>query len=125
MRSPWNEILTPSYGASLIYVAYAYAGWNAAVYVSGEVINPQRVIPRALVHGTLLVILLYLTLNLVFLRTIPHEELRGTVEVGAVSAQYLFGPQGAVIMSALLMCAVGLHHQCDGACRTANNSSHR
>jgi APA family basic amino acid/polyamine antiporter len=98
----WREILTPAFGFSLIYVTYAYSGWNAAVYVAGEVRQPQRTLPAALVHGTLIVTVLYLLLNYVFLRTVPLPELAGRLEVGALSAVKIFGEAGGVLASAMI-----------------------
>ena len=66
-------VLGAPFALSLIYVSYAYSGWNAAAYVVDEVQRPQRTVPRALIHGTLAVTGLYLLLNLTFLRTIGSE----------------------------------------------------
>jgi APA family basic amino acid/polyamine antiporter len=95
-------VLSPAFGLSLIYVTYAYSGWNAAVYVAAEVRDPQRQVPRALILGTLTVTALYLALNLVFLRTVSLEALAGTVEVGASAAVHIFGIEGGRAMSAAL-----------------------
>jgi APA family basic amino acid/polyamine antiporter len=100
--SAWREVFSPAFAFSLIYVSYAYSGWNAAVYVAGEVRDPQRVIPVALFHGTLVVTVLYLLLNVVFLRTIPAASLAGTIEVGALSAEYIFGGPGGLYVSAMI-----------------------
>ncbi|MCU0835920.1 MAG: amino acid permease [Chromatiaceae bacterium] len=95
-------MVSAPFGLALIFVAYAYSGWNAAAYVVDEVRDPQRTVPRALVHGTLAVTALYLVLNLTFLRTTDLRELSGTVEVGALSARYLFGEGGGMLMSLAL-----------------------
>jgi len=97
-----DAVFSVPFALSLIYVSYAYSGWNAAAYVVDEVREPQRTVPRALVHGTVLVTVLYLLLNLSFLRTIGAEELAGTVEVGALSARNLFGPEGGDLLSLAL-----------------------
>jgi APA family basic amino acid/polyamine antiporter len=97
-----GAVLSTPFGLALIYVSYAYAGWNAAAYVVDEVQDPARTVPRALVQGTLLVAALYLLLNLAFLRTVPLDELRGTIEVGAVSARYVFGETGGDLLSLAL-----------------------
>jgi len=102
VEGAWQGIRSPSFAVSLIYVAYAYSGWNAAVYLAGEVREPQRTLPRSLLHGTLTVTGLYLLLNFVFLRTTPSAELPGTVEVGALSARWIFGAEGGALMSGLL-----------------------
>jgi APA family basic amino acid/polyamine antiporter len=95
-------VLSAPFGLSLIYVSYAYAGWNAAAYVAEEVRDPARTVPRALVRGTLTVAVLYLLLNLAFLRTIGLEDLAGTVEVGALSARTVFGDTGGMVFSLML-----------------------
>jgi len=106
--SPWptaetlDVVFSAPFAVSLVYVAYAYSGWNAAAYVADEVDDPQRVVPRALVGGTLVVTILYLLLNLVFLRTLDYAALAGTIEVGALSAHRIFGPIGGVLLSAAL-----------------------
>jgi APA family basic amino acid/polyamine antiporter len=98
----WREVLSPSFAFSLIYVSYAYSGWNAATYIISEVDVPQRAVPTALFHGTLIVVALYLLLNLVFLRTIPLEELAGKLEIGALSARYIFGDYGRLLASGMI-----------------------
>ena len=98
----WREIFSPAFAFSLIYVSYAYSGWNAATYITGEVREPQRTVPVALLHGTLVVTVLYLLLNFVFLRIIPAAELPGKLEIGALSAQYLFGDSGSQLVSAMI-----------------------
>ena len=90
------------FAVSLIYVAYAYSGWNAAAYVVDEVQDPHRAVPRALLLGTLIVTLLYLLLNLTFLRTVEYDALVGRVEVGALSAETIFGAVGGYLMSLVL-----------------------
>lgn len=97
-----GAVLSGPFALGLIYVSYAYSGWNAAAYVVDEVQRPQWTVPRALIHGTLAVTGLYLLLNLTFLRTIPAPRLSGTVEVGALSAQYILGPQGGALLSLAL-----------------------
>jgi len=98
----WHEVFSPAFAFSLIYVSYAYSGWNAATYMSGEVSDARRIVPVALCHGTLIVTALYLLLNLVFLRTIPAADLAGRLEIGALSAQYIFGPPGRLLASAMI-----------------------
>jgi len=97
-----DEILSPPFAISLIYVVFAYTGWNAIGYVAGEIRDPQRVIPRAVVGGVLLVALLYLLLHWVFLRTVSLSALRGTVEVGALSGTSILGPIGGRVMSGVI-----------------------
>lgn len=102
-----GAVLSPAFAVGLIYVSYAYSGWNAAAYVAGEVRDPGRQMPIALGTGTLLVTLLYLGLNVVFLGAAPAQEIAGAEErVGAVAATYAFGELGGRILSGLV--ALGL-----------------
>jgi APA family basic amino acid/polyamine antiporter len=79
------------FAISLIFVMYAYSGWNAATYVAEEIRGPERTLPRALVLGTVLVAALYLALNVAFLYALPLGSLKGVLRVGAVAATALFG----------------------------------
>ena len=83
-----------TFAVSLIYVSYAYAGWNAATYLSSELENPQKTLPWVLISGTLIVTTLYVLLNFVFLYTAPMEAMAGQVEVGFISAEAAFGDVG-------------------------------
>lgn len=92
-----------AFGTSLIFVMFCFAGWNAAAYVAGEMKNPQRDLPRSLLFGTALVLLLYLGLNAVYFYGAGVQELAGEVEVGLVSARSLFG-DGGVALVTLVLC---------------------
>jgi len=98
----WREALSPAFAVSLVYVSYAYTGWNAAGYVAGEVRDPRRTLPRALAAGAGLVTVLYVLLNYTFLRLVPLGDLAGVVEVGALAARRAFGPAGAAAASATI-----------------------
>lgn len=90
----------------LVYVSYAYSGWNAAAYIAGELRDPGRSLPRALALGTGLVTVLYLVLNATFLWSAPAQALSGQIEVAHVSALALFGARGARLLSSLVALAV-------------------
>jgi APA family basic amino acid/polyamine antiporter len=98
----WQQLLSPAFAISLIYVSYAYSGWNAAVYLAGEVEQPQRQLPRILLVGTAVVALLYLLLNYVFLRTTPLDTLSGQLEIGFLSANQIFGVAIGQLMGAVI-----------------------
>ena len=83
-----------AFAVSLIYVSYAYTGWNAATYLSSELERPQQTLPRILLTGTLVVTLLYVALNYVFLKVAPVDAMVGQVEVGYIAAQSAFGYAG-------------------------------
>jgi APA family basic amino acid/polyamine antiporter len=89
-------------GVALVIVSYSYQGWNAAVYVGGEVAQPKRNLPRALVLGTVLVTVLYLGLNAVFVLGAPASLLAGKVDVGRIAALVLGGPRLAKLVSGLI-----------------------
>lgn len=95
-------LLSSAFAISLIYVNYAYTGWNAATYIAGEIENPARSLPLVLIGGTAIVILLYLALNAVFLYAVPMAELEGRIEVGVIVAQATFGTGGALVMGGVL-----------------------
>jgi len=90
------------FAVSLIYVSYAYTGWNAATYLSSELENPQRTLPGILLTGTLTVTLLYVALNFIFLYAAPMDELRGEVEVGLIAAKAAFGEIGGRLTGLVL-----------------------
>lgn len=98
-----GALLTSSaFAVSLIYVNYAYTGWNAATYITGEIDNPGRSVPIVLIAGTSVVILLYLALNATFLYAVPMELLEGKLEIGVIVAQETFGQTGALMMGGVL-----------------------
>ena len=98
----WNDVFSKGFAISLIYVTYAYSGWNAAAYITGELHNPQRNLPRALFTGTLLVMVIYSLLNFVFLYSVPVSELKGVLEVGYLSANKIFGIRFGQYMSLII-----------------------
>jgi APA family basic amino acid/polyamine antiporter len=86
---------------ALVPVMFSYTGWNAAVYVAEEVRNPTRNVPFALALGTAAVIALYMSLNALYLRVVPREELVGAIGVGELAAGRLFGSAAAAMFAAL------------------------
>jgi len=98
----WMQIASPAFAVSLIYVTYAYSGWNASSYIAGEISNPKKLLPKSLLFGTLIVTVLYIFLNFTFLKTAPIEEMAGQVDVGYISAFHIFGQTGGDIMGMLI-----------------------
>ncbi|TQV73003.1 amino acid permease [Aliikangiella marina] len=105
-----ESVLSGAFAVSLIYVSYAYNGWNAATYLSSELEEPQKSLPQILLTGTALVLVAYVALNFVFLYSTPISSMQGKVEIGYVVAQSLFGETGAamtgIVMSLLLISTV-------------------
>ena len=90
------------FAISLVFVMYSYSGWNAATYIVGELHDPGRNLPRALFVGTAVVVVLYVSLNAVFLLTTPMQELAGQLDVAIVAGRHVFGGFGGRIVGALI-----------------------
>jgi APA family basic amino acid/polyamine antiporter len=102
-----DAVFSPAFAVALVFVSFAYSGWNGAAYLAGEVRDPGRSLPRALLAGTGVVVLLYLGLNVVFLAAAPPTELSGVVEIGHLAARRLFGEQaGALLTGAIALALV-------------------
>jgi len=91
---------------SLVWVMFSYSGWNAAIYIGGEVRNPEVVLPRALFMGTLLVTVLYIALNAVFVYSTPVAALAGQLEVGRIAAESLGGATWGVLVTMIIILAL-------------------
>ena len=96
------SIFGGAFAVALVYVMYSYSGWNAASYITGEIKDPVRTVPRALLLGTSVVILFYVLLNAVFLASTPREELTGQLEVALIAGRHIFGQNGARIVGAVI-----------------------
>jgi APA family basic amino acid/polyamine antiporter len=94
-----DEILLPGFAVSLIYVFYAYTGWNSAAYIIEEVDQPKKNLPKALIGATLLVMVIYVLLQLVLLKHASVSQLTGQVQVADIAFGNLFGAGGAVWVS--------------------------
>lgn len=106
-RGDWAGLTAASEPASswwvaLLQVSYAYAGWNAAAYLAGEVRDPARTLPRALIGGTLFVMLVYLALNALFFYAIPEPGWEPAIAVGQIAAERLFGNGGSLVVSGII-----------------------
>jgi APA family basic amino acid/polyamine antiporter len=97
---PW------AFASTVVWVSFAYSGWNAAVYVASELDDPERDLVRALVGSTALVTLAYLALNAVFLLAAPLAALAGKAEIGAVAAEALGGAGLRRALAALVALAL-------------------
>ncbi len=98
----FKELLSPGFAVALIWVYYAYSGWNASAYISSELENPQRTLPLSLLSSTVIVTILYILVNAVFLLSTPVDALAGKVEVGLISAQNIFGVGFGNVMGLLI-----------------------
>jgi APA family basic amino acid/polyamine antiporter len=98
--------LDPSYAVILIYVVFAYSGWNASAYIGAEISNPGRTLPRSLILGALFVTLLYLLVNYAYFSAVSIEKLAGVESIAHTVGESLWGSLGALMISLLI--AAGL-----------------
>ncbi|MFC1530473.1 APC family permease, partial [Gemmatimonadota bacterium] len=71
-------------GLSLMWIMFAYSGWNASAYLGAEIQDPERNLPRSLIIGTGIVMLLYLLLNLLFIYSATPAEMSGEIAIGGL-----------------------------------------
>jgi APA family basic amino acid/polyamine antiporter len=97
-----TEILSPAFWVGLIYVSYAYSGWNASSYIIDDIKNPKKVVPRSILWGVLTVIVIYTLLNLVFVLSSAPAEMIGKEDFVFNVAHNLFTKNGAILISSLI-----------------------
>ena len=105
-QSDFKEIINPAFAVSLVYVSFAYSGWNSAAYITHQVKDPVRNLPRILISGTLIVLFLYTLLNFIFLYTVPMQELEGQIDIAFLAAKNIFGQSGGKFVALLI--SIGL-----------------
>lgn len=94
-----QEVIIPGFAVSLIYVFYAYTGWNSAAYIIEEVDQPAKNLPKALIWATFSVMVVYVLIQLVLLKHASIAQLSGKVEVADIAFGNLFGATGALWVS--------------------------
>lgn len=99
--SGWKTI-----GLSVMWIMFAYSGWNASTYIGSEIKKPKFNLPGSLIIGTGLVIILYLMLNAVYVYAIPPGEMKGVISVGGLAMGKLFGPGAETVFSLLIAFAL-------------------
>lgn len=105
-QSDFKEIINPAFAVSLVYVSFAYSGWNSAAYITHQVKDPVRNLPFILISGTLIVLFLYTLLNFIFLYTVPIQELEGQIDIAFIAAKNIFGQSGGKFVALLI--SIGL-----------------
>jgi APA family basic amino acid/polyamine antiporter len=103
---PTPHTSASSFGVALVGALWAYQGWHMLSYAAGEVKDPSRVLPRSYFLGTLLVVIVYLSANLAYLRVLPLAALAEHQRVAAKAMEVLAGPRGAAFVSALILCSI-------------------
>lgn len=93
-------------GLALMWIMFAYSGWNASAYVGSEVRAPRKDLPLSLVLGTGIVMVLYLALNLFYIYSAGPAEMAGVISVGGLAAGKLFGGAAETVISVLIAFAL-------------------
>lgn len=103
---PAESFPISAFAVSLVWISFSYSGWNAAAYIGGEIRDPERNLPRAMLAGAALVTLLYLALNAVFVFAAPVEQLTGKLQVARIAAGALGGATLAHFVTGLIALAL-------------------
>ena len=93
-------------GLSLMWIMFAYSGWNASTYLGAEIKNPSRNLPGSLIYGTIIVMILYLGINILYVYGINPEAMKGVISVGGLAMGNLFGKSAEVLFSILIAFAL-------------------
>jgi basic amino acid/polyamine antiporter, APA family len=101
-----KQVINPAFAISLVYVSFAYSGWNSAAYITHQVKNPVKNLPLIFISGTLIVMILYSLLNFAFLYAVPLPDLEGKIDVAFLAATNIFGPAGGKFVAVLI--SIGL-----------------
>jgi amino acid transporter len=101
--TPAGSFTLPAFGLALVSTLWAYDGWADLSFVAGEVRDPQRNLPRALITGTLAVIGVYLLANIAYLAVMPVDQVRHSPLVAADVAQRLMGQPGVAFVGITVM----------------------
>ena len=104
--SSWSTIFSLPFAGSLVYVMFAYSGWNSSSYIAGNMENPKKNLPFSLVTGTAIVTLIYLALTGVFMYVCTFDEMRGKVAIGNIVISKVFNEQAALIFAGLFAVAL-------------------
>jgi basic amino acid/polyamine antiporter, APA family len=103
----WQKITNFSvFAAAFIPAIFAYSGWNAVIYIAGEVKDPEKNLPRALLWANLIVIALYLAVNVVYIYGVPVTEMKGALRVSEVATTALFGYQTSAWITAIITLSI-------------------
>ena len=93
-------------GLSLLFIMFAYSGWNSATYIGSEIKNPAKIIPRSLLISTGIIVVLYVLLNLFFIYAIPLDKMMNEPEIGGLAAGLAFGKTAEAVISLLISFAL-------------------
>ncbi|MDD8019453.1 MAG: amino acid permease, partial [Bacteroidota bacterium] len=100
---PSSKSLLAAIGVAMIATLWSYDGWNSLTYLAGEVIEPQKNIPRALIVGTVGIIIIYVLTNMAYLYILPIGQIAHSKLVAADVMDTIFPSLGGAIISAMVM----------------------
>jgi APA family basic amino acid/polyamine antiporter len=89
-----------AFGAALVPILFTYGGWQQTNFIAEEIVAPERTLPRALVLGVVVVVVVYLAANLAYLRVLGIEGLARSTAPAAEVMQRVLGPRGAAVIAA-------------------------
>lgn len=101
--APLPAFSLPAFAMSIVWISLSYSGFNAAIYVAGEVRQAERNVPRAMLVATGIVTGLYLMLNAIFVYAAPADAIRGQEDVAAIAAASIGGAPLAIIVRAIIV----------------------
>jgi APA family basic amino acid/polyamine antiporter len=93
-------------GLSLMWIMFAFSGWNASTYLGAEIKDPSRILPRSLIYGTGIVVILYLGINLLYVYSIEPQAMKGVISIGGLAMGNLFGKPAEILFSILIAFAL-------------------
>ena len=102
----WSGGLVRNFSAALVLSLWAYKGWEAVTFSSGEIKNPRRNIPVGLIVGTAVVVALYLATNLAYLYIFPAGQIAKSSRIAADVMQVVIGPVGASLVAGVILCSI-------------------
>lgn len=97
-----HEIIVPAFASSLVFVTYAYTGWNSASYIVEEIEKPKINLPKALIIGTVFVTVSYVLVNFVFLKHASIEQMEGKEDIANIAFTNILGVRGVKWISYLI-----------------------
>ncbi len=100
---PEGSFSMTAFGLALVSVLWAYDGWEDVTFVGGEVKNPRRNLPWAIVAGTLAVVVIYLLANLAYMAVLPVDTIRQSPLVAAAAAEHIMGTPGVIFVASTVM----------------------
>jgi APA family basic amino acid/polyamine antiporter len=105
-ENSWDYIFSLPFAGALVWVMYAYSGWNASAYIAGNMENPKKNLPLSLLVGTATVMVCYVLLNAVFLYTTPADKMIGQLEIGNVVSEHVMGQNWGLVFSGIFSLAL-------------------